>query len=67
MKSIGANLGEARGKPTIKDQKKYFYVALGSLRECEVLLIMAELEGTELWSLMDKLGAHLYQLIKNAG
>ena len=64
--SIALNLAEGRGKPTVKDQKRYFSIALGSLRECQAALILAELECSESWLLLDKLGAHLFRLIKNA-
>ena len=64
--SIALNLAEGRGKPTLKDQKKFFSIAMGSLRECQAALILAELEGTETWNTLDNLGAHLYRLIKNA-
>ena len=32
--SIALNLAEGRGKESRKDQVKFFFIALGSLREC---------------------------------
>ena len=64
--SIVLNLAEGRGRQSMKDQKRFFYISLGSLRECQSILTLAKLEGTEAWLILDKLGAHLYKLIKNA-
>ena len=45
---------------------KYFSIAFGSLRECQAVLILEELEATEAWKDLDRLGASLYKLIQNA-
>lgn len=65
--SIALNLAEGRGKPTKRDQLKFFHIAMGSLRECQAILILAEMRDTESWRSLDKLGAQLYRLIKGAG
>ena len=64
--SIALNLAEGRGKPTVKDQKKYFSIAFGSIRECQAVFMIEGLEGTPLWSVLDSLAAHTYKLIENA-
>ena len=64
--SIVLNLAEGRGKSTTKDQVRFFTIALGSTRECEAILTLAGLVGSEPWNKLDRLGAHLYQLIKRA-
>ena len=64
--SIALNLAEGRGKRTIKDQLRFFQIAMGSLRESQAALILADLEGSQIWSQCDSLGASLYLLIKNA-
>jgi len=64
--SVALNLAEGRGKPTVKDQKKFFSIAFGSVRECQAVLIIEGLERTPLWDLLDNLAAHLYKLIQNA-
>lgn len=64
--SIALNLAEGRGKPTKKDQLKFFYIALGSVRECEAILILANLSRTKIGQTLDILAAHLYKLIKAA-
>ena len=64
--SIALNLAEGRGKESRKDQLRFFFIALGSLRECQAILILAGLEASEAWGLLDKTGAQLNRLIKNA-
>jgi len=64
--SIPLNLAEGRGKATVKDQKRFFSIAFGSLRECQAILILSEQEDTEIARLLDKLAAHLYLLMKNS-
>jgi four helix bundle protein len=65
--SIALNLAEGRGKTTVKDQRRFFTIAMGSLRECQAILILGGLESTEAWDLLDTLAAHLFKLIRNAG
>ena len=64
--SIALNLAEGRGKPTTKDQLRFFHIAMGSLRECQAFLIIAERKGSAEWRMLDYLGASLYRLIQNA-
>ena len=64
--SIVLNLAEGRGKPTLKDQKRFFGIAMGSLRECQAVLILEELGNSQQWKLLDILGGSLYRLIQNA-
>ena len=64
--SIVLNLAEGRGRASLKDQRRFFTIALGSLRECQAALHLEKLENTEAWKVLDKLGASLYLLIKNA-
>jgi len=63
---IPLNLAEGRGKPTVKDQKKFFSIAFGSLRECQAILTLAEMENSQAWRALDNLAAHLYKLIERA-
>ena len=64
--SIALNLAEGRGRSTLKDQLRFFHIALGSVRECQAILILAQLQGSEVWVTLDSLAAHLYQLIRRA-
>ena len=64
--SIALNLAEGRGKPTVKDQRKFFYIAFGSIRECQAVLMLEQMEDTPIWSMLDILAAHIYKLIQNS-
>ena len=64
--SISLNLAEGRGKHTTKEQLRFFYIALGSLRESQALLELEGLTDTIQWAVADELGAALYKLTKNA-
>ncbi|MGE4105651.1 MAG: four helix bundle protein, partial [Bacteriovoracia bacterium] len=58
--SIPLNLAEGSAKPTVKDRKKFYFIALGSLREVQAML---HLFGTpELVTQADILAAHIYRL-----
>ena len=60
------NLAEGRGKPTLDDQLRFFHIAMGSVRESQSILILAELQDSLAWRELDLLAANLYKLIKNA-
>lgn len=61
--SIISNLAEGSAKPTAADRRKYYYIALGSLRESQVAVHL--FGNQELIKLSDCLGAHLYRLCIN--
>ena len=64
MLSIPLNLAEGAAKPTERDRLKFYFTALGSLREVQTLL---ELFGSSpLRSQADVLAAHLYRLCHRA-
>ena len=63
--SISLNLAEGHGKFTQKDQRKYFSISLGSLRECQAILTLANLKSSEAFYLADYLGASIYKLINS--
>jgi four helix bundle protein len=63
--SIALNLGEGRGKPTVRDQKRFFSIAFGSTKECQAILVLARLQNTPAWNTLDCLAAHLYRLIQS--
>ena len=63
--SIVLNLAEGSAKPTLKDKRRYYFLALGSLRECQAALDIASRYDPELLIQADLLGAHLYLLCKN--
>lgn len=60
--SVPLNLSERSAKPTRKDRRKFYHIALGSFREVQTLLKLAGKQ--DLLSKSDSLGAHLYCLCK---
>jgi len=63
--SIVLNLAEGAGRFGVKDQKKFFSIAFASLRECQAILTLAEMDCPDLEATGDKLAAHLYKLIRS--
>jgi len=63
--SIVLNIAEGSGKYTSKDKRKFYSIALGSLRETQCLLTI--LKRNDLLLRSDKLAASLYCLIQSPG
>lgn len=63
--SVVLNLAEGSGKLTAKDRKRFYSIAMGSLRETQALLKIVG--AVELSALADQLGAYLFRLIQNPG
>ena len=63
--SVSLNLAEGSGKPTNKDQLRFYYIAMGSLRECQSILVLANLNKNNSYKIADCLGASLYRLIQS--
>jgi len=64
--SVALNIAEGSGKNTTKDQRKFYSIALGSLRECNAIILLANVYNEELMDLVDQLGACLYTLVNKA-
>ena len=64
--SIALNLAEGRGRESTADQKRFFRIAMGSLRECQAVFDIANLTNTEAGRILDELGGALYRLIERA-
>ena len=62
--SVALNLAEGSGKGTTRDKIKFFFIALGSLRESQACLEFIP-HSAEMADLADKLGAHIYSLIQS--
>lgn len=62
--SIVLNIAEGGGRETPADQKRFYNMAFGSLRECQAIITLAGLEDTFAKQL-DNLAAHLYKLIQS--
>ncbi|RIL12436.1 MAG: hypothetical protein DCC75_00425 [Proteobacteria bacterium] len=63
--SIALNLAEGAGRRTNADQKRFFQIAMGSLRECQAILDLAYLAEHPAKLTADALGAHIYKLIRS--
>ena|SRR3989338_7293031 len=59
--SIPLNLAEGSAKPTRRDRRKFYFIALGSLREVQAILDLGQATPCMLKQ-ADILGAHLYRL-----
>ena len=60
--SVALNLAEGSGKPSPKDKRRFYSIALGSLRECQAILRIEGIEDLKLLDLADHLGASIYKL-----
>ena len=65
--SVVLNLAEGRGRSTKVDQRRFFHMAFGSLRESQAILDLTLSQSLEAVKLADVLAAHLYRLIKSYG
>lgn len=63
--SICLNLAEGYGRATHKDKRKFYYISMGSLRECEAVLIMEDISDEALLENFDHLARSLYNLLNN--
>ena len=63
--SVALNLAEGAGRFGQKDQRKFFTIAMASLRECQAVLDLEDIGDRPLRELADRLGAHLYKLIQS--
>ena len=60
--SIALNLAEGSGKRTAPDQRRFYAIAFGSLRECQAILELEGISDPEIKKLADRLGAMLFKL-----
>lgn len=60
--SVVLNLQEGAAKPTEKDKRRFYATAYGSIRECQA--IMRLLKRPDLFERADKIGAHVWRLLK---
>lgn len=59
------NIAEGYGRATTKDRRRFYVIALGSLRETQCLLEL--LNNTDLLSEVNILAASLFRLCQNPG
>lgn len=60
MLSIPLNLAEGSGKGTMKDKKRFYFIALGSFREVECMIDLFEMN--EIKEQANRLGGSLFRL-----
>ncbi|MEK6578646.1 MAG: four helix bundle protein [Bdellovibrionota bacterium] len=60
--SIALNLSEGSAKPTLADRRRFYFIALGSFRECQTILRLHGQTQTAVLKKSDFLGACLYKL-----
>ena len=66
--SIALSLAEGRGKGTLPDQKRYFQIAFGSIRECQAVFDLHPSAASDIQAkMLDRLAASVFKLLKNAG
>ena len=65
--SIVLNLAEGYGRFSKADQRRFFIIAMGSLRECQAVLDLVPSCPVQCLELADKLAAHIYKLIRAMG
>ena len=63
--SVLLNLAEGAAKPTAKDRRKFYAIAMGSLREVQVILDLVD--ERELLKRADPIAASLWRLGQNPG
>ena len=61
--SVCLNLAEGSGKLGRKDQRKFYVIALGSLRETQAIIDIENYKSVAI--LADNLGACIWRLIQN--
>ena len=62
--SVVLNLAEGSGRGSAADQVRFYLIAFGSLRECQAILDLQGSGAERAVESADRVGAHLYNLIK---
>jgi four helix bundle protein len=62
--SVALNLAEGSGKRTPADQARFYFMALGSLRECQAILELEDVQNPELNKTQNQLGAIIFKLCR---
>jgi len=63
--SICLNLAEGSAKPTVKDRKRFYSIAFGSLREVQSIIDMEPQKLNHLIEMSDHVAACLYKLTRS--
>ena len=65
--SAALNLAEGSAKESRADRRRFYFIALGSVRECEAIIELAQPESDYLAIDIDKLARHVFKLCKALG
>ena len=60
--SIALNLSEGSAKDSRADRRRFYFIALGSVRECEAIIELLQPESDYLTLDADKLARHVFKL-----
>lgn len=64
--SVALNASEGYGRRSPADKRRFYQMALGSMRECQAILVLIETKDKEVLDLADHLAASLYRLCVRA-
>lgn len=64
--SVALNIAEGSGKFSPKDQRRFYSISFGSLRECQAILELEKIHDERATALADQLGAMLFKLCRAA-
>lgn len=63
--SISLNLSEGSARSTRRDRKRFYTMAMSSLRECQAILELANIpQDSEVYQVADSLGGQIYRLLQ---
>ena len=62
--SVALNLSEGTAKQPVADRRRFYRIALGSVRECEAVLDLAHPKCQNLNQTLDLLARHVFKLCK---
>ena len=63
--SIALTLAEGNAKGSAKEKRNFFHMAFGSLRECQAIFKLIDLDDKELSAQADQLAANLFKLVNS--
>ena len=60
--SIALNLAEGNAKSSVKEKKRFYQIAYGSLKECQAIFKIGRVNQQDVLGCADHLGASIYKL-----